>query len=579
MKEIVVILNHAAKSYEQEARDLMANIDYDKFYDELLELEKTTGVILSNSPSVQVGYNLTSDLPTEYHEKPVLSLDKTKEISVLEKWIGDKNGLLSWKLDGLTVGLTYMNGELVKAVTRGNGDIGEVITNNAKVFVNMPINIPYKENLVIRGEAIIRYSDFERINNGIKDEGAKYKNPRNLCSGSVRQLNNKITAERYVNFIAFSVVEAENVDFNNSKILQLNWLKGQGFDVVDYKEVNALTLKKSVIEFAKEVKKNDLPSDGLVLTFEDMAYGASLGSTAKFPKDSIAIKWHDTIKETKIRDIEWSVSRTGLINPVAVFDPIELEGTTVRRASVHNINIMEGLKLGIGDTVGVYKSNMITPQISENMTRSGTAKVPHNCPVCGVKTEIRQGTNAKFLFCTNKDCIAQHIKAFTHFLSRGAIDIDGLSKAMIGKLIDKGYIKLFADVFRLERYRDEILKMDGFGEKSFDKLIVFINKARKTRTARFLYGIGIPNIGWSHARLISKRFKYDWSSIENATYSELIEIDGIGEATAKAYVAFFKDKKNRVIIKDILTEITFEDIDAFNAQSALDKRDEFNPLR
>lgn len=564
MKEKVEILNDASKAYYQENKEIMPNIEYDRLYDELVELEKETGITLSNSPTIHVGYELLSNLPKEGHEKIMLSLDKTKEVTTLKDWLGKEEGVLSWKLDGLTIVLTYKDGKLIKAVTRGNGEVGEVITNNAKVFVNIPINISYKGDLILRGEAVIKYSDFEKINAEIEDVSAKYKNPRNLCSGSVRQLNNEITAKRNVHFFAFSIVKADGVHFDNSRIKQLNWLMNQGFDVVDFKRVNASNIEENVEWFSENIVKNDFPSDGLVLMFDDILYGESLGSTAKFPRDSIAYKWRDEIKETKLLQIEWSASRTGLINPIAIFEPVELEGTTVTRASVHNISILEGLELGIGDTINVYKANMIIPQISENITRSGRLKIPHSCPVCGEETILKSENDVKALYCTNDECLAKQIKSFTHFVSRDAMNVEGLSEATIEKLIAKGLIKELADVFHIERFKDEITKMEGFGEKSFNNLVSSVNKARQTTTVRLLYSLGISNIGLSTAKLICKKFKYDWNLISNAKYEELTEINGIGGKMAEAYLKFFNEDKNKVIIEDVLKEIEFEKIDESN---------------
>lgn len=560
MKDKIKILNEASKAYYQENREIMSNIEYDKLYDELLELEKETGTVLSNSPTINVGYELLGSLPKERHEKPMLSLDKTKEAGTLKEWLRDQKGLLSWKLDGLTIVLTYEGGKLIKAVTRGNGEVGEIITNNVKVFVNIPLYISYKGNLILRGEAIIRYSDFDRINNEIGDVNAKYKNPRNLCSGSVRQLNNKVTAERNVYFFAFTLVKVDNIDFNNSRIAQLNWLKDQGFDIVEFKEVTSSNIEQTVAWFAQNITNNDFPSDGLVLAYDDIAYGESLGTTAKFPRDSIAFKWRDEVRETKLLEIEWSASRTGLINPVAIFEPVELEGTTVSRASLHNISIMEGLELGVGDRIGVYKANMIIPQISENMTRSGAFDIPEFCPVCGSKTELKQDNGIKYLYCPNDECLAKQIKAFTLFVSRDAMNIEGLSEATIEKLIAKGLIKELADIFHVEKYKNEIIEMEGFGEKSYSNLVVSINKARKSNVIRLLYSLGIPNVGLSTSKLICKYFKYDWNDIENATYEQLIEIGGIGDIMAEGYVKFFSDEKNKVIINDILKEIELEQI-------------------
>lgn len=500
MKELVSILREAGKAYYQESREIMSNFEYDKLYDELVSLEKETGVTLSGSPSQQVGYEILSELPKETHGSPMLSLDKTKSVEDLQEWLGDQKGLLSWKMDGLTIVLTYEEGTLAKAVTRGNGEIGEVITPNARVFANIPLNISYQGQLILRGEAVITYSEFERINSGIEDVDAKYKNPRNLCSGSVRQLNSQITAERNVHFEAFALVKADGVDFHNSRKAQFEWLKGQGFEVVHYEEVDAASLPASVEGFAKAVEGNDIPSDGLVLTYDDIAYGESLGRTAKFPRNSIAFKWKDEIRETTLSYIEWSASRTGLINPVAVFEPVELEGTTVSRASVHNLSIMEGLELGVGDTITVYKANMIIPQIEENLTRSGVKDIPEECPVCGGRTEIRKVNDVKSLYCTNPDCQAKKIKSFTLFVSRDALNIDGLSEATLEKFIQAGFIHEYADIFHLEEHRDAIVEMEGLGQKSYDNLIASIKTASNTTLPRMVYGLGIAGIGLANAK-------------------------------------------------------------------------------
>ena len=420
IKELVELLNRAAESYYAKDTEIMSNYEYDKLYDELEQLEQETGVVLANSPTVKVGYEAVDELPKERHEQPMLSLGKTKSREELRDWVQEKSALLSWKLDGLTIVLSYHEGKLAKAVTRGNGEVGEVITNNARVFKNIPMSIPFEGDLVLRGEAVITYSDFEKINAEIVEEEAKYKNPRNLCSGSVRQLNSEITAKRNVRFYAFNLVSAQGMDFENSKKKQFDFLAEMGFDVVEYKEVNKDTILEAIDYFAKAIETYDIPSDGLVLTYEDIAYGQSLGRTAKFPRHSIAFKWADEIRETTLKEIEWSPSRTGLINPVAIFEPIELEGTTVSRASVHNISILKGLKLGIGDRITVYKANMIIPQIAENLTQSDSVEIPEQCPVCGGNTQIKQIGDAKMLYCINPQCEVKKIKAFTLFVSRDA---------------------------------------------------------------------------------------------------------------------------------------------------------------
>ena len=534
IKELVALLNKAGKSYYSEGQEIMSNYEYDALYDELKKLEEETGCVLSDSPTVNVGYEVLSELPKERHDSPMLSLDKTKDRESLRSWLKDQKGLLSWKLDGLTIVLTYENGELVKAVTRGNGQIGEIITNNARMFKNIPVTISYKGRLVLRGEAIITYSDFNRINEEIPETDAKYKNPRNLCSGSVRQLNNKITKERNVNFFAFTLVSADGVDFNNSRKCQFEWLKSQGFDVVEYKEVDKDNILDAIDWFEHTIVNNDFPSDGLVIIYDDIAYGESLGRTAKFPRNAMAFKWTDETAETTLKEIEWSASRTGLINPVAIFEPVELEGTKVSRASVHNISIMESLKLGIGDTIKV-------------------------CPVCGGKTRISDVNDVKSLYCDNEQCQAKHIKSFALLASRDALNIDGLSEATLEKFIQKGFLKRRGDIFRISRYKDEITAMDGFGEKSYNNLIDALEKAKDTDLVRVIYGLGIDNVGLSTARLIVNKLNNDPEAVLNATADELTDIDGIGEVIAEAFVEYFKNEDKKDEYLDILSEVNIKE--------------------
>ncbi|MCI8506733.1 MAG: NAD-dependent DNA ligase LigA [Lachnospiraceae bacterium] len=559
MKKLVSLLGEAGKAYYQESRELMSNYEYDRLYDELLTLERETGIVLGGSPTSQVGYEILSELPKEAHESPMLSLDKTKEPDALAQWLGEKEGLLSWKLDGLTIVLTYRDGQLFKAVTRGNGEIGEVITGNARVFANVPQSIPHKGELALRGEAVIQYSDFYKINEEIGEADAKYKNPRNLCSGSVRQLNNEITARRNVKFFAFSLVKAEGVDFENSRERQLRWLSGQGFDVVEYKRVSQENVEAAVEEFAKAVPDNDFPSDGLVLVFDDIAYGRSLGRTAKFPRDSIAFKWADETQATRLSYIEWSASRTGLINPVAVFEPVELEGTTVSRASVHNVSIVEALALGEGDEITVYKANMIIPQIAENFTRSNSAKIPKTCPVCGGPTEIREENEVKTLYCVNPECQAKKIKGFSLFVSRDAMNIDGLSEATLEKFVDAGFVKEFADLFHLEQYKEQILSMEGFGEKSYENLQASLERSKETTMARFLYGLGIAGIGAANARVLCRAFDYDFDKLRHGTREEFEQVDGIGPVIADSLLAYFQSERNNAEVDRMLKLVTFQD--------------------
>jgi len=558
MKALSALLLPAARAYYEESREIMSNREYDQLYDELLELEKSTGIILAGSPTQKVGYEVLSELPKEAHETPMLSLDKTKEVEALQEWLGEQKGILSWKLDGLTIVLTYEGGNLVKAVTRGNGEIGEVITNNARVFANVPLRIAYEGQLILRGEAVIRYSDFNHINEEIQDVDARYKNPRNLCSGSVRQLNNEITAKRSVNFEAFMLVKADGVDFKNSRKEQFQWLKDQGFDVVEYHEVTRENLPDAVDAFSEAVGTSDMPSDGLVLLLDDIAYGESLGRTAKFPRNSIAFKWADEIRETKLVEIEWSASRTGLINPVAIFEPVELEGTTVSRASVHNISIMEALKLGEGDTITVYKANMIIPQIAENLTGSGTVRIPEKCPVCQGETEIRQVNDVRSLYCMNPECQAKKIKSFTLLVSRDALNIDGLSEATLEKFIAAGFIHEYADIFHLDCHEEAIITMEGFGKKSYDNLMAAIKAASHTTLPRMIYGLGITGIGLANAKMLCRTFRLDFDAMRRAEKEELMETDGIGEVLADAWIGYFASERNNRQVDGLLAELTIE---------------------
>ena len=544
MKELGEKLREASRAYYQEDREIMSNVEYDALYDTLSALEKETGIVLADSPTVNVGYEAVEQLPKEEHERPMLSLDKTKEREALREFIGEHPTLLSWKLDGLTIVLTYENGELIKAVTRGNGIVGEVITNNARVFNNIPLKISFKGRLVLRGEAIITYSDFEKINETIGDADAKYKNPRNLCSGSVRQLNNEITAKRNVRFYAFSLVSAEGVDFRNSREVQFRWLNEQGFEVVEYRKVTAETLDEAMDYFAEAVTTNDFPSDGLVALYDDIAYGESLGTTAKFPRNAMAFKWADEMRDTRLLEIEWSPSRTGLINPVAIFEPVELEGTTVSRASVHNISIMKELKLGIGDTIRVYKANMIIPQIAENLTGSGNAPIPHTCPACGQETVVKKENDVECLFCVNPGCPAKKIKSFGLFTSRDAMNIDGLSEATLEKFIARGFIHDFGDIFEISRYKDEIVEMEGFGQKSYDNLMESLERAKETTLPRVIYSLGIANIGLANAKVICRHFDNDLDRIRHASLEEVSDIDTIGPVIAGNLVAYFRDEDN-----------------------------------
>lgn len=555
MKELSGILKEASRAYYAEDREIMSNLEYDALYDELVKLEEETQMVLAGSATTTVGYEAVDELPKEAHESPMLSLDKTKDREVLRGFIGEHKTLLSWKMDGLTVVFTYNQGNLQKAVTRGNGVVGEVITNNARVFDNVPLKIPYQGELTLRGEAIITYSEFKKINSEIEDVDARYKNPRNLCSGSVRQLNNEITAKRHVRFYAFSLVKAEGVNFANSRQQQMEWLKDQGFEVVEYRVVTSDTLDEAMEYFATQIEHNDFPSDGLVALYDDIAYGDSLGRTAKFPRNAFAFKWADEMAETTLEEIEWSPSRTGLINPVAIFTPVELEGSTVSRASVHNISIMRKLALGIGDRIKVYKANMIIPQIGENLTKSGVKDIPEICPACGGKTVIEKVNDVESLYCRNPECPAKAIKGFTLFVSRDAMNIDGLSEATLEKFIARGFIRDFGDIFEIDRYKDEIIQMEGFGEKSYENLIESLNRAKKTELPRVLYALGIPSIGVANAKMICKELGYDMEKIRHVSEEELAAIDGIGPVIAKSFADYFKKEGRQEKLDHLLSHL------------------------
>ncbi|MEE1227972.1 MAG: NAD-dependent DNA ligase LigA [Lachnospiraceae bacterium] len=555
MQELITKLNEASKAYYQEDREIMSNFEYDSLYDELGRLEKETGIVMANSPTQRVGYEVLSELEKVRHDSPMLSLDKTKDPQALKAWLNRHKAMLSWKMDGLTVVLTYEGGRLSRAVTRGNGTIGEVITNNARVFRNIPSHIPFEGRVVLRGEAVIRYSDFKKINENITDVSARYKNPRNLCSGTVRQLNNKITAERNVYYFAFTLVEAQGAELGNSVEESQLWLQKMGFTIVPYRMVTEDNIVETIQEFERKIPDNDFPSDGLVVIYDDIAYGRSLGRTAKFPRNSLAFKWQDEEAETVLREVEWSPSRTGLINPVAIFDPVELEGTTVSRASLHNISIIEGLKLGIGDRIKVYKANMIIPQISENLTQSDSLVLPEHCPACGGEVEVHMDVDAKTLYCPNPYCSAKKVKLFAHYVSRDALNIDGLSEMTLQKMIDQGFLNELYDLYELSKYKEQIMSMEGFGEKSYQNMEQAIERSKDTTLARLVYGLGIPNVGASNARVLCQSVGEDMETLEQASVEELADIDGIGIIIAGSVHDYFNNEHNQKVVarlKEIL---------------------------
>lgn len=568
MKELIEILNNASRLYYQYSTPIMTDFEYDKLYDELEKLEKETNTVLSNSPTQNVEPEAIDSLVKVEHPAPMLSLSKTKSISELASFLGNQEGLISWKLDGLTIVLTYKDGKLSSGVTRGNGIIGEVVTENVKKFKNIPLTIPYKGTLVVRGEAVIKYSDFNKMNEELDDDSSQYKNPRNLCSGSVRQLDSKVTAKRNVNCIIFALIESEKKFKLKSE--EFEWLKSLGFDVVEYHKVTSNNIEEQVLYFKNKINEYDIPSDGLVLLYNDIEYGKQLGTTAKYPKNAIAFKWQDETAETKLIDVDWLVSRTGLINPVAVFEPVELEGTIVSRASLHNVSILQGLSLGIGDTILVYKANMIIPQIADNLTQSNSLTIPNKCPVCNHEARIISSNDVKYLYCMNDFCPAKLVKRLSQFTSRNAMNIEGLSDAIINKLADEGLIKTYADIYNLKRYKNDIISFEGFGEKSYDNLINSIEKSRNVKLANFIFALGIPDIGLSRAKLICKNYSNDINKIRNLTFEELSKIDGIGEIIAKGWIDTFNNDDFIKELELLLKEVNFTDTSIDNNQPLKD---------
>ncbi len=570
IKELISLLNEASRAYYQQDSEIMSNQEYDRLYDELVDLEKESGMIQANSPTQRVGYTVLSNLKKIKHDSPILSLDKTKETGKLKSFLRENTGILSWKLDGLTIVLTYENGVLIQAITRGSGEIGEDVTHNAKVFANLPLQIAFKGNLVLRGEGVISYSEFKRINEELSEEEA-YKNPRNLCSGTVRQLNSEIAAKRRVHFFAFTLVSAEETELSDSKGENLKWLKALGFDVVEHSLVEAETVEGEVEWFRSHIRENDIPSDGLVLTFDSIAYSNSLGRTSKFPKDSIAFKWADEMAETTLREIEWNTSRTGLMNPIAIFDPVELEGSTVSRASVHNVSILRELKLGIGDKIRVYKANMIIPQIAENLTGSDTAAIPKQCFVCGGETELRKQRDGEALYCTNPECLAQRIQRLTHFVSRDAMNMEGLSEETIKKFLERGFIHQYPDFFRLQEHENEMKSMEGFGEKSYENLMESIEKAKNVELPNFIYALGINQVGLRNAKLLCNKFNYNLEQIKGSTEEELLEIDGFGEVIAHSISQYFHGEEHLALLEQAVEHLRFQLPDSKEIKDSLVK--------
>jgi len=541
IQELVARLNAASYAYYQEDREIMSDLEYDKLYDELVQLEKTTGIVLAGSPTRKVGYEVVSGLNKVAHDFPMLSLDKTKDPEALASFLGKEVGLLSWKLDGLAIALKYENGELQQAITRGNGTIGEDVTHNAKVFANIPLTVPFKEKFIVRGEAVIPFAEFEIIN---ENEEVKYKNPRNLCSGTVRQLDSKVVATRRVLFYALQLLGGNF----SLKSEQLAWIADLGFDVAHFEKVTADTVIHVIDKFKNKILTEPIASDGLVLTYDDIAYSESLGATSKFPRDSLAFKWQDELVETTLLNIEWNTSRTGLINPVAVFEPVEIEGSVVGRASLHNVSILRALELSVGDRITVYKANMIIPQVAENLTRKQKdVLIPTNCPVCNGKSEVIG--DPETLYCTNSSCPSQKIQSLSHFVSRDGMNIAGLSEQTLEKFSEAGFIADYIDLFAISKYKDEIIEMEGFGQKSYDKLIVAIEASKDIALPNFIHALGIKHVGLANAKLLCAYFGHDPIKITEACTSEsyledILEIKGFGEAISHSLHEYFSNESN-----------------------------------
>lgn len=567
MKQLVAKLNEARRVYEQGTDEIMSNLEYDRLYDELLKLEQELGTYLPNSPTHNVGYEVVSALQKEKHETPMLSLDKTKSTDAIKSFIGNKKCIASWKMDGLTVVLTYNNGKLDKAVTRGNGEIGEIVTHNARTFKNLPKEIEFKGKLVLRGEAIITYTDFNKINSSLGSGVENYKNPRNLCSGSVRQLDSSIANNRSIRWFAFELVSADGKS-PNSVEQSFEWLKRQGFQTVEYMVINQSNFLSVMSYFSSKVSKIDIPSDGLVFTYDDVAYGKSLGRTSKFPRHSMAFKWQDDEAESRLINIEWQVGKTGIITPVAIFEPVDIEGSTVSKASLHNLSIlMETLGRPYkGEKIRVFKANMIIPQIScgeklqPNQINAIRISIPDQCPCCGGETEVQidPKSGVQTLWCSNIDCPAKGSRLFKHFVSRDAMNIDGISDATLNRFIEEGLISTFADIYRLSDHMEKIVNMDGFGYKSYENMINSINKSRKVKPANLINALSIPNVGLATAKLICRNFGNDIEKVVAASYSEIDSINGVGDVIASNFVNYFNNKENVDNFIDLYRQLVIE---------------------
>ena len=565
IKQLVELLNKANKAYYEKSNPIMTDREYDQLYNELVSLEKETGVILSGSPTQYAGYNIESKWDKITHEFPALSLNKTKDRNELVNWLGDKEGVLSWKEDGLTMIMSYDNGSLSTLASRGNGIVGENLTKNARYIHGIPLEIPYKGHLVVRGEALISYKTFEEINNLIENEEDRFKTPRNLASGTIRNLDSKIVANRNIEVKAFELVYADNMPKTYTEAL--NWLYDLGFDVVEYKEVTKDSLLEIIEWFESKIKDNEYSSDGLVLVYNDIAYGKSLGTTSKFPLSGIAFKWNDDTYETTVTGIEWYASRNSL-NPVLVFNTVNIDGSDINKASIHNVNIMKSLELGIGDTVEIYLANKIIPQVADNQTRSNTFEIPDKCSVCGSPTEIITSEDGitQILVCTSESCPGKLLGKLKLFCSKEGMDIEGLSEATLQTFIDKGWLKDISDIYKLHLHETQMQHMKGFGKRSVTKLLNAIDESRTVTMANFIRALGIPLIGKTQSKALSDLCSGNIEKFEDMVYCETDfsnKLDGFGEKRSNSILNWFGDETNFEIYNKLKKELTFIATDGF----------------
>ena len=559
VRELTEFLNKAADAYYNTGDTIMEDHEFDTLLEELCSLEQETGFVMATSPTHKVGYEVKSELQKVTHNHPMLSLAKTKDWNEFIMHFGSKDVIGMLKMDGLTCSLRYIDGELVSAETRGNGEIGEDIFHNIKTVKTVPQKIPYKDELIVDGEIICTYEDFEPFS-------TEYKNPRNFASGSIRLLGSNECAKRPLTFVAWNVIKGFNDE--NSFLRKLVLIDKLGFTVVPWTSSFDWDAKEFLVNKAKKL---GYPIDGLVGRFDDIKYGENLGATEHHSNSALAYKFKDDVYETTLRNVEWDTTRTGIIAPVAVFDEIDLDGALTTRATLHNLSIIEQLELGIGDTITVYRSNMVIPKIDDNLTRSNTLKIPTTCPCCGQSAEIKYTANSKVLMCTNPDCAAKKLAQFTHFVSRKCMNIDGLSERTLETLISHGFIHNYKDIYHLSDHRSELIRLDGYGAKSIDNLLESIEKSRNVKLENFITALGIPNIGLSAAKAISKKFNGDHYEFIQALSSDydFSQIDDFGEITNKSLHDWWKSKDPMAELLPIEMNFIVEEKSADNSLSGL----------